>query len=62
MAKKQQPGDGKTPPRNRPETTFDPVTAALRQLYEEIAAEEIPDDFIKLLDRLEEKSPKAGRE
>lgn len=36
------------------EMAFDPIEAALRQLHETIAAEEIPDDFLDLLDQLDD--------
>lgn len=39
---------------------FDPIEAALRQLHESIAAEEIPDDFLDLLDQLDD-VPDADR-
>ncbi|GAA4779671.1 NepR family anti-sigma factor [Novosphingobium ginsenosidimutans] len=35
---------------------FDPIAAALRQLHESVAAEEIPDDFLDLLDQLDDLS------
>jgi hypothetical protein len=35
-----------------PDLAFDPVEAALRQLHQTFAAEEIPDDFLDLLDQL----------
>ena len=38
---------------------FDPVEAALRQLYDNVASEAIPDDFLKLLDELEQKDRKT---
>lgn len=31
---------------------FDPIEAALRQLYDSMAAEPIPEDFLRILDRL----------
>lgn len=33
---------------------FDPVEAALRQLYDSMAAEPIPEDFLRILDQLAE--------
>jgi len=33
---------------------FDPIEAALRQLYDNMVAEPIPDDFLRILDRLAE--------
>lgn len=40
-----------------PEMAFDPIEAALRQLHESVASEDIPDDFLRLLDQLDERSP-----
>lgn len=40
----------------QPGLAFDPLEAALRQLFDEVAAEEIPDDFMKLVKQLESKS------
>lgn len=39
-----------------PELAFDPIEAALRQLHESFAAENIPDDFLDLLDQLDDRS------
>lgn len=39
-----------------PELAFDPIEAALRQLHESFAAEEIPDDFLDLLNQLDDRS------
>lgn len=38
----------------RADMAFDPIEAALRQLHERIAAEAIPDDFMQLLDQLDD--------
>lgn len=35
--------------------TFDPITAALRQMHDEFASEPIPDDFMDLLDRIDKR-------
>jgi hypothetical protein len=43
-----------------PDLAFDPIAAALRQLHESVAAEEIPDDFLDLLDQLDD-LPDANR-
>lgn len=43
----------------QPGLAFDPLEAALRQLFDEVAAEEIPDDFMKLVKQLENKSREA---
>jgi Anti-sigma factor NepR len=34
---------------------LDPVTAALRQMHDEIASEPIPEDFLALLDKIDAK-------
>jgi len=34
---------------------FDPLTAALRQMHENVANEPIPDDFLNLLDMIDAK-------
>lgn len=39
-----------------PELAFDPIEAALRQLHESFAAEDIPDDFLDLLEQLDDRS------
>ncbi|MGL5836955.1 MAG: NepR family anti-sigma factor [Sphingorhabdus sp.] len=45
----------------RTKSAFDPVEAALRQLYDDVAGEEIPDDFMNLLDRLDGSDEKVDR-
>lgn len=40
---------------NSVEPDFDPISAALRQMHDGIAKEPVPDDFLKLLDELEER-------
>ncbi|MFM6950239.1 MAG: NepR family anti-sigma factor [Novosphingobium sp.] len=40
-----------------PELAFDPIEAALRQLHENVAGEAIPDDFLRLLDQLDDRTP-----
>lgn len=37
-----------------------PIGAALRQLYDEVAAEPIPDDFLRLLEAIDDKIEKGG--
>ncbi len=39
-----------------PDLAFDPIEAALRQLHENVASEEIPDDFMRLLDQLDDRA------
>lgn len=38
---------------NRTDPSFDPITAALRQLHDDVASEPIPDDFMRLLDQID---------
>lgn len=40
---------------NAVDPDFDPISAALRQMHDGVASEPIPDDFLKLLDQLEER-------
>ena len=35
------------------DTAFDPVSAALQQLHIAVASEELPDDFLKILDEID---------
>lgn len=35
-----------------PKLAFDPVEAALRQIFDEVASEEVPDDFADLVAQL----------
>jgi Anti-sigma factor NepR len=58
-SRKSLPDAGKST--SRTPLAFDPVQAALRQLHDDIVAEDIPDDFLKLLDRLDGKPRSAGR-
>jgi hypothetical protein len=32
---------------------FDPVTAALRQLHQVVASEEVPEEFLRILDEID---------
>lgn len=40
---------------NKVDPAFDPITAALRQMHDEFASEPIPDDFMDLLDRIDQR-------
>ena len=40
---------------NAVDSEFDPIAAALRQMHEGVAKEPVPDDFLKLLDQLDER-------
>lgn len=37
------------------DTAFDPVSAALQQLHQTVASEELPDDFLRILDEIDAK-------
>lgn len=39
----------------QPDTAFDPVSAALQQLHQAVAAEEMPDDFLRILGEIDAK-------
>lgn len=36
-------------------TAFDPVSAALQQLHQAVTSEELPDDFLKILEEIDAK-------
>ena len=38
---------------NKVDPAFDPITAALRQMHDDVANEPIPDDFMRLLDEID---------
>ncbi len=42
----------------KPPVAFDPVEAALRQIFDDVAAEEVPSDFADLVAQLTEKPGK----
>jgi len=42
--------------RAQPPVAFDPVEAALRQIFDDVAAEDVPDDFADLVAQLTTKS------
>lgn len=41
-------------------TAFDPVAAALLQLHQAVVNEELPRDFLKILDEIDAKIAAAG--
>lgn len=47
---------------SRPELAFDPVEAALRQMFDEVSAEPVPDDFAALISRLEQSRDVAAKD
>ena len=36
-------------------TAFDPVAAALKQLHQAVASEDVPEDFLRILDEIDAK-------
>ena len=40
---------------NAVDPDFDPISAALRQMHDGVAKEPVPDEFLKLLDQLDER-------
>ncbi len=40
---------------NAVDPDFDPISAALRQMHDGVANEAVPDEFLKLLDQLDER-------
>lgn len=37
------------------DTAFDPVSAALQQLHQVVASEELPEDFLRILEEIDAK-------
>lgn len=52
MAKEKPPKGSKMPDAD---TAFDPVSAALQQLYQAVASEEVPEDFLRILEQIDAK-------
>ena len=52
MAKMQISKGNKMPNVN---TAFDPVVAALKQMHHAVATEEVPEDFMRILDDIDAK-------
>lgn len=40
---------------------FDPVEAALKQMFDDVASEEVPDDFADLISKLSDKPLKGDK-
>lgn len=40
---------------NKVDPAFDPITAALRQMHDGVASEAIPDEFLRLLDEIDDR-------
>lgn len=60
LSKSDAPKSGKADPKrmrfvNAVDPEFDPIAAALRQMHDGIAQEPVPDDFLRLLDQLDER-------
>lgn len=49
MAKANRPGN------HREDSGSDPIAAALKQLHDAVASEDLPDDFLRLLDDIDTK-------
>lgn len=60
MAGKQ--GDGSRKAKGRVGLAFDPIAAALRQMHEDVTSEDIPDDFLRLLDEIDERASRKPTE
>ncbi len=55
---------GKTPGKafeNKVDPAFDPITAALRQMHDEVASEPIPDDFMRLMDEIDARASSSKK-
>ncbi|WP_181883531.1 NepR family anti-sigma factor [Sphingorhabdus pulchriflava] len=37
------------------DSAFDPIAAALKQMHEAVASEELPDDFLRILEEIDAK-------
>lgn len=59
MTERKQSAD--TGAKAKPGMAFDPVEAALRQIFDDVASEDVPDDFSDLVAKLTDKPfrPKA---
>lgn len=44
----------------RLDVAFDPIAAALRQMHDKVAQEDIPDDFLRLLDEIDERASRGN--
>lgn len=45
-----------------PQLAFDPIEAALRQIFDGVSAEPVPDDFADLVARLPTRKAPSGRQ
>jgi hypothetical protein len=59
--KKKNGGLSSAPKPSRVELAFDPVEAALRELFDDMAAEAVPDDFVRLIEQLDDDQPTAKK-
>lgn len=58
MAKKRD-GENAGNRRTSLGVAFDPIAAALRQMHDKVSQEDIPDDFLRLLDEIDERAAKG---
>ena len=61
LKKKKNGGSSSAPKPSRVELAFDPVEAALRELFDDMAAEAVPDDFVRLIEQLDDDQPAAKK-
>jgi hypothetical protein len=40
---------------NVDDTAFDPIAAALKQMHQAVASEDLPDDFVRILEEIDAK-------
>lgn len=45
---------------HRLSTAFDPVAAALKQMHDVVASEPLPDEFLRILEEIDEKIAAAN--
>ena len=48
----------RTSKKTSPDMAFDPIEAALRQIHERVAEEQVPDAFLRLLEQLDDEPKK----
>lgn len=60
MAGRNRDNDRKA--RSKVGLAFDPIAAALRQMHDNVSSEDIPDDFLRLLDEIDLRSTRKPTE
>lgn len=56
----KKPNSGQASENKKPlGVAFDPIAAALRQMHDKVSQEDIPDDFLRLLDEIDERAAKG---